>query len=106
MSKPRRPRSDSITAALKAMTNAGMPDIEPPPHCTLRDGDRPFWAGIMQARARDQWTPVDLVVAAQLARCQADIERGDSENVEELVRREMALMRTLRLGGAAAGRAR
>lgn len=69
-----------------------------------------------------------MVVAAQLARCQHDIEREqmslDDEGtvvrndkgtqvmnprvavLEQLARREMALMRTLRMGGRIAGDAR
>lgn len=79
----------------------------------------------MRARARDEWTDADLVVAAQLARCQHDIERESKaldgegsviENqrgtpvmnprhavLEQLARREMALMRTLRIGGSVTG---
>jgi hypothetical protein len=85
----------------------------------------PFWGGIIRARARSEWIETDLVVAAQLARCQYDIEREsellDSEGsvienargtpvmnprhavLEQLARREMALMRALRIAGAAAG---
>ena len=91
----------------------------------LRDGDRVFWVGVIRARARDEWTETDLVVAAQLARCLADIEREqlllDSEGtiartdkgtqivnprvsvLEQFARREMALMRTLRMGGTPVG---
>jgi hypothetical protein len=80
---------------------------------------------VLRARARDEWTEADLVVAAQLARCQADIELEQQllnaegsvvENMkgtqvmnprvtvmEQLSRREMALMRTLRMGGRVAG---
>ena len=79
----------------------------------------------MRARARDEWTAADLVVAAQLARCQHDIEREsrtlDDEGsvltnergtkvmnprhavLEQLARREMALMRALRIGGSESG---
>jgi hypothetical protein len=82
----------------------------------------------VRARARDEWLEVDLVVAAQLAQCQADIAEEDaalrSEGrviknergtpvmnprttvLEQLARREMALMRTLRMGGRIAGDAR
>jgi hypothetical protein len=87
-----------------------------------------FWPGVVRARARDEWTDADLVVAAQLAQCQADIEKESValrtegsviENqrgtpvmnprttvLEQLARREMALMRTLRMGGRVAGDAR
>ena len=79
----------------------------------------------MRARARDEWSDADLVVAAQLARCQRDIEAEslmlDGEGsvienqrgapvmnprhavLEQLARREMALMRSLRMAGVATG---
>ena len=82
----------------------------------------------MCARARDEWGKADLVVAAQLARCLHDIEKEqllmDVEGtvvlndkrtpvvnprvsvLEQFARREMALMRTLRMGGRIAGDAR
>ena len=91
-----------------------------PSHTLLRPGDQAFWDGIILSRAHDEWTKADLVVAAQLARTQADIEKQqqllDCEGavidnargtpvmnprvsvLEGLARREMALMRTLRMG--------
>lgn len=124
----KRVRSDSAFAAVKAMTDTAKPLPGVPAHVRLRAGDLPFWDGILRARARDEWTEPDLVVAAQLARCQADIEReqqtleGEStviENargtsvmnprvsvLEQLARREMALLRTLRMGGRVAGDSR
>lgn len=128
--KPRtkRARADSAASAVKAMVNAAKPDIEVPAWVTLTDSARPFWIGVVRARARDEWQDVDLVVAAQLAQCQADIaeedealraegrviknERGTAVMnprttvLEQLARREMALMRTLRMGGRVAGDAR
>jgi hypothetical protein len=110
---------------IKAMADAakGLPGI--PAHVRLRDEDLPFWEGILRARARDEWIEVDLVVAAQLARCQRDIEveslrlEGESATLknkggrwymnprlsalEGLARREMALMRSLRMSGRAVG---
>ena len=124
----KRVRADSATAAVQAMVATAKPMPAVPAHVRLRDTDLPFWDGILRARARDEWTDPDLVVAAQLARCQADIEReqqileGEStviENargtsvmnprvsvLEQLARREMALLRTLRMGGRVAGDAR
>jgi len=121
----RKRRSDSADAAIRAMVNAASPLPEVPGHVRLRPDDLPFWEGVVRARARDEWTEADLVVAAQLARCQRDIEQEqvalDSEGsvienakqtmvmnprhavLEQLARREMALMRTLRIGGTAAG---
>lgn len=123
--KPRKARSDSATQAVRAMQNAALPELDPPSHVRLRPEDRPFWSGILCARARDDWESHDLVVAAQLARTQRDIEvesaqleaegtvvkndRGTQVMnprvtvLEQLARREMALMRTLRMGGKNAG---
>ena len=102
------------------MVNAASPLPGIPGHVRLRPDDLPFWEGVVRARARDEWTEADLVVAAQLARCQRDIEHEqislDSEGsvienakqtmvmnprhavLEQLARREMALMRSLRIG--------
>ena len=124
----KRTRSDSAESVVKAMADAALGPISPPEHVTLRDGDLPFWHGVVRARARDEWSDADLVVAAQLARTQFDIEiestKLDAETtvvknergtvvmnarvtvLEQLARREMALMRTLRMGGRIAGDAR
>ena len=67
----KRNRSDSAESALKAMVNASKDTIPVPAHVNLREGDRVFWDGIVRARARDEWTETDLVVAGQLARCLA-----------------------------------
>jgi hypothetical protein len=121
----KRTPGTSVETIVQAMADAAAGPLEPPAHVKLRDGDAPFWAGIVCARARSDWPAVDLVVAAQLARCQADIEREsmalDDEStvltnargtqvanprvmvLEQLARREMALLRTLRMGGRAAG---
>lgn len=107
------------------MVSAAKPLPSLPGHVRLRPEDLPFWEGIVRARARDEWTDADLVVAAQLARCQHDIEReslaleGEGSVLrndrgtmvmnprhavlEQLARREMALMRALRIGGSEAG---
>ena len=109
---PRRKRSDSADAAIAAAKAAAMGPLEPPAHVTLRPIDRPFWNAIMEARARDTWTDVDLTTAANLARTQADIEElhgtlaaagymlGDKPHplaaiVETLTRRAVALKRVL-----------
>jgi len=124
----KRNRSDSVTSAVNAMFAASLPDIEVPAHLTLTDTARKFWGGITRARAREEWREVDLVVAVQLAECQALIEsesvclrdegtivtndRGTKvENprnrvIQNLAQREMALMRTLLMGGRVSGDAR
>ena len=121
----KRNRSDSAASAVKAMINAAKGDLSPPIHVNLRDGDHVFWVCVVRARARDEWTEADLVVAAQLARCLHDIEKEQSllddegtviandrgtmvvnprvSVLEQFARREMALMRTLRMGGKVPG---
>jgi len=66
--------SDTVTGAVNAMLDAALPLPSVPPYVTLRAQDQPFWAGVVSTRARGDWSPTDLVLAAQLARCQCDIE--------------------------------
>jgi len=75
----RRPRSDSVTAAIAAAQAVALGPLPPPDHVTLRPGDLPFWNAIMVARPRDTWTVIDLVTAGNLARTQADIEKLQQE---------------------------
>jgi len=120
-----RKRANSVEAAVQAALHAANGIPAPPAHIRLRPEDLPFWDGIVRARARDEWTDVQLVVGAQLARCQRDIEveslalEGEGtviENargtmvanprvsvIEQLARREMALMRCLQMGGRVDG---
>ena len=120
-------RADSADAAIKAMSDAAAGPLLAPDHGRLRDGDLPFWDGIVRARARDEWSENDLVIAAQLARVQADIEREsallDQEGtiltnergtvvanarvtvLQQFAQRQLALMRSLRMGGRASGEA-
>jgi hypothetical protein len=78
-STARRLRSDSAHAAAEAYQNAAQAPIEPPLCVTLRDGDLPFWARIIESKARSTWTPADLVSAAHLARALADMEMLQSQ---------------------------
>lgn len=70
----KRARTDTAKAAVEAAQNAVLPPIEPPDCITLRPADRPFWDRIIMSKARDNWTDIDLVTAAHLARAQSDIE--------------------------------
>ena len=121
----RKTRSDSAAAAIEAMVNAASPLPNIPNHVRLNESHLPFWEGILRARAKSEWIETDLVVAAQLARTQYDIEKESFELeaegsvienargtpvmnprhavLEQLARREMALMRSLRIAGAATG---
>ncbi len=74
----KRKRSDSAAAAVEAM-RAAVDVIAPPAHLNLRERDLPFWAGVVRARAREDWTDIDLAHAGNLARCMADIERIQAE---------------------------
>lgn len=76
-------RSDSVTAAVKAAQAASIGPIAPPAHIRLRDIDIPYWNSIVQARAVDTWTDIDLAHAANLAHCQADINRIQEELEDE-----------------------
>jgi len=76
-------RSDSVTAAVAAAKHAAIGPIKPPAHIRLRDVDIPFWNNIVLARAADTWTAIDLAHAANLAHCQADIDRIQTEMEDE-----------------------
>lgn len=79
----KRARSDSTAAAIAAAKAVAAGPLQPPAHIKLREGDWPFWEAITRARARDTWNDVDLAKAANLARCQADIERITAELMNE-----------------------
>lgn len=79
MKRDRRKRADSNAAAVAAAQAAALGAVQPPAHVKLRTCDRPFWDAIVQARARDTWTEVDLAHAATMARAQADVERLQAE---------------------------
>jgi len=121
----RRLRSDSADAAVLAMRNAQLPELQPPAHVPLRAGDEPFFRDVVRERARDEWTEATLAVAVELASVMRDrrdqqvlldkegwVVAGPSgmlrknpraEIVDQLSKREMALMRTLRMGGRSLG---
>ena len=79
----KRNRSDSASSAVAAMQAAAAGAIDPPEHVHLREGDRPDWDAVVRARARDSWTDSDLILAGNLARCNADIERLQKEITAE-----------------------
>lgn len=64
-------RSDSSHVQTEIMTKAAK-GIQPPDCVKLRPHDLPFWKAITDAR--NDWTVVDLIHAANLSRCLADIE--------------------------------
>lgn len=125
MAKKVAPKN-SVQAAVEAALAVAQPPLRPPEHIRLRPKDEPYWACIINSRARNEWSENDLVIAAQLARCQADIaeesERLEAEPsiirndrgtpipnpriivVERLAGRQLAYVRTLGMGGSAANK--
>lgn len=121
----KRGLSNTPEHAVQAMMDAAKEPLQPPEHVKLRKEDEPFWEGVIASRARAEWTKNDLVVASQLARCQRDIEYESQQLqdegtvvvnargtqvcnprcmvLEQLARREMAIMRTLGMSGKLAG---
>lgn len=105
---PKRHRSDSAKSAAKAHQNAAQAPIEPPGYVTLPEPCRPFWEAIVSARARDLWTPADLLQSVNLARTLHAIESAPvgSDEHAKLTRLAMALARAVAVHPTAtAGRA-
>lgn len=73
-------RSDSSHVQTEIMSKAAK-GINPPDCVTLRECDLPFWKAITMAR--NDWTVVDLIHAANLSRCLADIEEETNKLHEE-----------------------
>lgn len=70
MTKARKSRIDSTTAAVAVMLKATR-SIEPPAHAPLDDDAGPFWSEIIKARALSEWTDHDLTCASDLANAMA-----------------------------------
>lgn len=67
----------------KEIFESAVTRIEIPKHLKLRGCDLPFWRAIIDARETRSWNNTDLAKAANLARCQADIERLSDELMHE-----------------------
>jgi hypothetical protein len=113
---------------LNVMKNAMLSitdPLRPPAQVRLRPQDEPFWENVIATRARDEWTPNDLILAAQLARCQSEIEDESTELesegnivhttfgpkanpraaiVEMLLKREIQLTRVLQMHALGVGK--
>jgi hypothetical protein len=74
----RKDQRNTVESERNGLRDA-MPQIEPPACVKLREGDLPYWQTVTRARALSEWTETDLLHAANLARCQADIERISGE---------------------------
>lgn len=125
---PKRAPSNSAQSSVAAMINAAKPLPQPPSFVRLTPDHMKFWPAIVRARARDEWADVDLIAAAQLARCMHEIEveaealrvegsvienaRGTQimnprhSVLEQLSRRQLALMRSMKIAGATVGPAK
>lgn len=125
MDKQRQTRSDSATAAIEAAKNAVAPPLRPPGHVQLSASAEPYFEDIVRARARSEWNPHQLTIAAQMAECMADQDEVRAELAldgwtvinakgtevanplvginEALARRQMALGRSLQMIGRALG---
>lgn len=66
-------RSDSFHV-MTELSQSALKTINPPESCPLEDEDLPFWESIIAAR--HTWTNIDLMHAANLARCMASIENN------------------------------
>lgn len=125
MTKSKRQPANTINSQIRAMASAAAPLPEIPKHLSVRDRDRQFLDVILRSRLREEWNGPDIAIAVQLARVQADIEEQsrqvDAEGmviadrfgdetinprqkiVDQLERRQLALMRSLKLVGVAVG---
>ena len=74
--KPKKQRSDSVTADIAAFSAAGQ-DIAPPQ--PLSDDDMKHWRQIVKARAKDDWTEIDLMHAWNLARIMGYIDQSHDD---------------------------
>lgn len=123
--KQRQTRSDSAAAALEAAKNAALPMLRPPAHVQVSASAEPYYADIVRARARSEWNPHQLTIAAQMAECMVEqdevralyaLEGWTVVNAkgtvvanplvgiaEALARRQMALGRSLQMIGRALG---
>jgi hypothetical protein len=125
--RTRKPRSDSAAAAINAAKNAALGDPMPPDHVQLSADALDDYRAIVRARARDEWSEYDLIVAAQMAECIARQRDYDAkialegeviENakgtlvanpmvsmLERLAGRQLAYTRILQMGGRVPGTA-
>lgn len=87
MPRAKRNPSNTVDELVKAAQSAAEGDISPPEHVYLRERDMPHWLNVVRARARSEWTSSDLVIAANLARAFADVERisRELENEDDIV---------------------
>lgn len=74
----KRARSDSAAAALSALRGAAQ-KIAPPETANIEQADMPYWESITRARAKDDWTVIDLHHAANLAKILRYIDESHAD---------------------------
>jgi hypothetical protein len=121
----RKLRSDSAAALLEAAKNVALGDLMPPAHVQISADAMDDYRAIVRARARNEWSEYDLIVAAQMAGCIAKqreyeariildgevIENAKGTMVanpmvgmlERLAGRQLAYTRILQMGGRVPG---
>lgn len=72
MTKARKGRIDSASEAVSVMLAASRA-LEAPAHAPLHDDAGPFWADVIAARARSEWSEHDLAYASDLANAMAQL---------------------------------
>lgn len=114
---------NSANGAVRAMQAAIAGVFMPPAEAKLTDADMVYWNAIVRARAREEWDDNQLQVASQLARTRRQIQEQEESLaaegmvvvndrgtqicnprvsvVEQLTRRQMALMRSLQVNATA-----
>jgi hypothetical protein len=81
--RKRKSKTGTIAADTTTMQNASAQPLKPPSFMKLRPGDLPYWHAVIRARAREMWTDVDLIMAANLARAMNEIELQQAAIVKE-----------------------
>ncbi len=70
-----KPKANSVEGAVHALQNVNADPLAPP--WPLTAAQKPIWDEILLRRARDEWQPVDLRFAAELARVIVELRRED-----------------------------
>lgn len=100
--KPRKSRSDSASARVKAFADASLPLIPPPSFIKLSKPERELWDSLIAIRPREAWTASDLASLGNLVHSQCAIEKlhhrsGTEAQIERLTKRALRLTQQLQL---------
>ena len=70
----RRKRTDGASGIMEIVQGALEGAPEPPEGVKISDPVKPFWELVTTAKAKRAWTPSDLILAAETARCMYRLE--------------------------------